>query len=252
MRRPLVVGNWKMNGCYAENKVRLDTMRRQLEQYSKVQTAVCPPFVYLSEVIRLLAGSQINCGSQNVSEHADGAFTGEISTAMLTDIGCTLAIVGHSERRQYHHETNQQIAEKAVAALKADLTPIICVGESQQQREAEETLAVIDRQLAAVTKVLNQKEITKTVIAYEPIWAIGTGLTATPDQAQAVHAFIRRQLAKEIGNAAEEIRLLYGGSVKPDNAAELFSQEDIDGALVGGASLIADDFIAIVKAADVV
>ena len=197
-------------------------------------------------------GSQINCGSQNVSEHADGAFTGEISTAMLTDIGCTLAIVGHSERRQYHHETNQQIAEKAVAALKADLTPIICVGESQQQREAEETLTVIDGQLAAVTKVLNQKEITKTVIAYEPIWAIGTGLTATPDQAQAVHAFIRRQLAKEIGNAAEEIRLLYGGSVKPDNAAELFSQEDIDGALVGGASLIADDFIAIVKAADVV
>ena len=250
MRRPLVVGNWKMNGCYAENKARLDRMRGQLEQYSNVQKVVCPPFVYISEAVKLLEASEINCGSQDVSEHADGAFTGEISASMLTDIGCIFAIVGHSERRQYHHETNQQTAAKAVAALKADLTPIVCVGESQQQREAEETLAVIGEQLAAVTDVLDQKDITKTVIAYEPVWAIGTGLTATPDQAQEVHAFIRRQLAKAIGNAAEEIRLLYGGSVKPDNAASLFAQKDIDGALVGGASLVTDDFAAIVEAAD--
>ena len=246
MRQPMIVGNWKMHGSNIDNKARVDIIRQQLMQYTGVQTAICPPFVYIPQTLKLLENSNIKCGSQNVSEYTDGAYTGDVSATMLANIGCTFAIVGHSERRQYHHETNHQVAEKASIALQAGLVPIICVGESQQQRQTGKTLDVIREQLTGVTTLLDTDSIAKIIIAYEPVWAIGTGLTATPDQAQEVHLFIRQQLNK---NVAAKVRLLYGGSVKPDNAASLFSQEDIDGALVGGASLIADDFIAIVKAA---
>lgn len=251
MRQPLVVGNWKMNGCYVDNKARLDELQRQLDQLSNVRVALCPPFTYIPRIIELLQNSDISCGSQNVSEHLDGAHTGEISAAMLSDIGCRFAIIGHSERRQYHHETNSQVAQKTLAALKAGLMPIICVGESREQRQAEKTLDIIEEQLSAITQSLNTDHLAHIVIAYEPIWAIGTGLTATPEQAQAVHSFIRQQLTADKALAAK-IPLLYGGSVKPDNAASLFCQPDIDGALVGGASLVARDFIAIVQAAEAI
>ena len=249
MRQPLVVGNWKMNGSSIDNAERLQLIKKQLASCSGVQAAICPPSIYLPQAIQLLERSA-DCGGQDVSEHSDGAYTGELSAPMLADIGCKFVIVGHSERREYHHETSLQVAGKAAAALQAGLTPIVCVGESQQQRESETTFAVIGEQLAAVKEKLAADKLAKIVIAYEPVWAIGTGLTATPDQAQEVHLFIREQLTtKTDTKSAAVIRILYGGSVKPDNAASLFSQPDIDGALVGGASLVADDFIAIVRAA---
>jgi triosephosphate isomerase len=245
MRRLLVVGNWKMNGSRAENTALLKSLIASAEGgQGLAQMAVCAPFVYISDVKEQLSGSPIAFGAQDVSVHVAGAYTGEVSVAMLADFGCRYAIVGHSERRQYHHESNLLVAQKALSAIQGGLTPIICVGESLEQRESNNTLSVIAEQLQAIKSVLGTQGLEKSVIAYEPVWAIGTGLTATPEQAQEVHQSIRQQL----GDVAEKINILYGGSVKAANAADLFAQPDIDGALVGGASLIADEFINIAKA----
>ena len=208
---------------------------------------VCPPFVYLADVARMLRDSTVALGAQDVGAEAQGAFTGEVSAAMLRDVGCTMAIVGHSERRSYHGEGSQLVADKAKAALAEGLTPIVCVGETLAQREANQTEAVVAEQLQAVIAALGA-QLADIVVAYEPVWAIGTGKTASPEQAQAVHAFLRAQLVGALP-AAARVPLLYGGSVKPDNAAELFAQADIDGGLIGGASLKAADFVAIARAA---
>jgi triosephosphate isomerase (TIM) len=209
---------------------------------------VCPPFPYLAEVALAFAGSELRWGAQDCSVHEQGAYTGEVSAAMLAEFGCRYAIVGHSERRQYHHEGDQLVADKAKAVLAKGVTPIVCVGESLSQREAGETDAVVKRQLSAVIHTLAHCA-GEMVVAYEPVWAIGTGRTATPEQAQAVHALLRAQLHAATPHA-DQMRILYGGSVKADNAAALFAQPDIDGGLIGGASLKASDFIAICRAAD--
>lgn len=247
MRHPLVVGNWKMNGTQQSIAELLDAMVKLWQATGEIEVAVCAPHVYLSQVAGRLADSAsgIRCGAQDLSEHHAGAYTGEVSGAMLADVGCHFAIVGHSERRQYHDESNEQLAAKFAAAQQAGLTPIYCVGESLEQREAGQTLDTIAEQLALIVKQADQDSLSKAVIAYEPVWAIGTGRTASPEQAQEVHSFIRRQL----GAAAEQTRILYGGSVNAENAASLFAQPDIDGGLVGGASLDAGSFLEICRAA---
>lgn len=247
MRRRLVVGNWKMHGDKAAIAELLTTLQARLSP-SSADVAVCPPFVYLDAAARHLEGSPIALGAQNLSTETKGAFTGEIAAEMLRDCGCKYVIAGHSERRQLFHESDALVATKVAAALRAGLTPILCVGETLRQREAGSTLSVIEAQLGAVFTQLGS-QIEQTVIAYEPVWAIGTGQTATPEQAQKVHAFIRRLLAAVTTKTAE-IRILYGGSVKADNAAQLFAQPDIDGGLVGGASLNAEEFAAICRAAE--
>jgi len=209
--------------------------------------AVCPPFVFLADVADALQGTAIAVGTQDISVQAQGAYTGEVAGPMIREFGATYAIVGHSERRSYHGESDQLVADKAKAALSHGLTPIVCVGETLAEREANQTEAVVGRQLQAVIDTLGA-DIARVVVAYEPVWAIGTGKTASPAQAQAVHAFLRAQLAQATANAAD-IPLLYGGSVKPDNAVELFSQPDINGGLIGGAALKAADFAAIARAA---
>lgn len=243
MRRSLVMGNWKMNGSSAQNAELIQGLASIAS--SGAEAAVCVPYVYISQVKGLLGDSGVLLGAQDISEHEKGAYTGEISGAMLADMACQFALVGHSERRQYHNETNELTARKVLAALKAGITPVLCVGETLQERESEQTLKVIESQLTAVFDALDAEGMKKLVIAYEPVWAIGTGLTASPEQAQEVHAFIRSKL----GAVADSTRILYGGSVKAKNAAELFEQQDIDGALVGGASLIAEEFVNIVAAA---
>ena len=250
MRHTLVVGNWKMHGDKAAIAELLSTLRSMLGRTSSstTQVAVCPPFVYLEAVRQQLEGSDISLGAQNLSTEIKGAFTGEVAGEMLRDVGCRYVIVGHSERRQLYQESDALVATKVAAALRAGLTPILCVGETLKQREAGSTLSVIEAQLGAVFTQLGSA-IEQTVIAYEPVWAIGTGQTATPEQAQKVHAFIRRLLAAATTKAAE-ISILYGGSVKADNAATLFAQPDIDGGLVGGASLNAEEFAAICRAAE--
>lgn len=245
MRKPLVVGNWKMNGSKSENDALLSRLTQQW-QTDTVQMVVCPPTVYLQQAQALLSNSVIELGAQDASSQASGAYTGEHSATMLLEFGCQFVIIGHSERRQYHAESDRDVAEKCQTLVNAGLTPIVCVGETLAEREAEQTLSVIQRQVQAVIDLVGLDTLSGVVIAYEPVWAIGTGLTASPDQAQEVHGFIRQQLA----GLGEETRILYGGSVKPDNAQELFSMNDIDGALVGGASLKADDFIAIGEAAN--
>jgi triosephosphate isomerase len=247
MRRPLIVGNWKMNGSSAENASLLQLVKAQMLNLPAVDIAVCTPFVYIRQAVEILADTDLAVGAQDVSAHVQGAYTGEVSASMLKDIGCRYVIVGHSERRQYHEETNLLVAQKALAAISSNLIPIICVGETLAQREAGEALAVIGEQLQAVLSVLGEKGLSLSVIAYEPVWAIGTGLTASPEQAQEVHSFIRRQAT----GAADQIQILYGGSVKATNAAELFAQADIDGALIGGASLDANEFIQIAKSVHV-
>lgn len=244
MRSSLIVGNWKMNGSKAENGKLLASINEQLEDVVVAELAVCVPFVYIPQVSEHLEGSELSYGAQDLSVHVGGAYTGEIAPSMLNDFGCHYVIVGHSERRQYHHESDLLVAQKTLAAVQSNLVPIVCLGESLAQREASETLEVIGRQLQAVQTVLTDEGMAKVVIAYEPVWAIGTGLTATPEQAQEVHHFIRQKL----GAAGENISLLYGGSVKANNASALFSKPDIDGALVGGASLDAIEFIQIAKA----
>jgi len=245
MRRKLVVGNWKMHGSRPVN-AQLTAALVGARPYG-CDAAVCVPFPYLSETAVALTGSDLRWGAQDCSAHEQGAFTGEVSAGMLAEFGCRYVIVGHSERRQFHQEGDQLVADKAKAALARGVTPIVCVGETLAQREAGETEAVVKRQLSAVIHALAHCA-GEMVVAYEPVWAIGTGRTATPEQAQAVHALLRAQLLAATPRAGE-MKVLYGGSVKPDNAATLFSQPDIDGGLIGGASLKASDFIAICRAA---
>jgi triosephosphate isomerase len=246
MRRKLVVGNWKMHGSRPANAELLSALRAARPLGADV--AVCVPFVYLNETAATLAGSDIHWGAQDVSAHEQGAYTGEVSAAMLAECACRYAIVGHSERRAYHAESDALVAAKAQAALARGVTPIVCVGETLAEREAGQTEAVVKRQLSVVIHQLAHCAA-EMVVAYEPVWAIGTGRTATPEQAQGVHAVLRAQLQAATGHG-QTMRILYGGSVKADNAATLFSQPDIDGGLIGGASLKASDFIAICRAAN--
>ena len=243
--RKLVVGNWKMHGGHVANAELLQGVLAARPFGCDV--AVCAPFPYLSEVAVTLAGSPLLWGAQDCSAHEQGAYTGEVSAAMLAEFGCRYVIVGHSERRAYHAESDQLVADKAKAALARGITPIVCVGETLAQREAGETATVVKRQLSVVIHALTHC-IGEIVVAYEPVWAIGTGRTATPEQAQEVHALLRAQLAAATPHAAQ-MKLLYGGSVKPDNADSLFAQPDIDGGLIGGAALKAAEFVAIVRAA---
>jgi triosephosphate isomerase len=247
--KKLVVGNWKMHGSRAANAELIKGLLAAdlTASAPRAEVAVCPPFVYLADVADLLKGSSIGFGSQDLSTQGQGAFTGEVAGPMVRELGAKYAIVGHSERRSYHAESDQLVADKAKAALAHGLTPIVCVGETLAEREAGQTEAVVARQLNAVIETLGA-QLAQIVVAYEPVWAIGTGKTATPEQAQAVHAFLRAQLKSAQADAAK-VPLLYGGSVKPDNAAELFAQADIDGGLIGGASLKASDFAAIARAA---
>ena len=243
MRRPLVMGNWKMNGTTHL----LDAMLPQLESLRGAEIALCPPAVFLAHACG--AAQNIAVGAQDVSIHEPGAYTGEIAASMLAKLGCQYVIVGHSERRQYHSETSDLVAQKAKQALKHDLIPVICIGESLGEREQEQTNQVLQSQLTPVFDLLNTEELAQIVIAYEPVWAIGTGLAATPEQAQAAHHFIRTQLAQIDKSVADAVRILYGGSVKSQNAAELFALGDVDGGLVGGASLKPDEFVAVCQAA---
>ena len=245
MRRKLVVGNWKMNGSHTANAELLAGIVAARPFTADV--AVCPPFPYLSEVAVALAGSGVHWGAQDCSVHEQGAYTGEVSVPMLAEFGCRYVIVGHSERRAYHAEADQLVADKAKAALGRGITPIVCVGETLSQRDAGQTEEVVKRQLSAVIHSLTHC-VGEIVVAYEPVWAIGTGRTATPEQAQAVHALLRAQLEAATAHA-DRMRILSGGSVKPDNAAALFAQPDIDGGLIGGASLKTADFVGIVRAA---
>lgn len=246
MRRKLVVGNWKMNGSRAANAALLAELLAARAAW-QCDVAVCAPFPYLAQVGELLAGSALGWGAQDCSAQASGAFTGEVAASMLAEFGCRYVIVGHSERRALHAESDQLVADKAKAALAQQLTPIVCVGETLAQREAGETADVVKRQLSAVIHTLAHC-ISQVVVAYEPVWAIGTGLTASPEQAQAVHALLRAQLQAATEKAGA-MQILYGGSVKGDNAATLFAQPDIDGGLIGGAALKAADFAAICRAA---
>jgi triosephosphate isomerase len=245
MRKKLVAGNWKMFGSLAENAALLAAVRAGAPTGGGVEAAVCVPFPYLAQAQQALAGSAVTWGAQNLSEFAKGAYTGEVSGGMLRDFGCRYAIVGHSERRTLYGENSDLVARKAKAALDAGLVPIVCVGETLAEREAGVTERVVGEQLDAVTGVLAADGLARSVVAYEPVWAIGTGLTATPEQAQAVHAFIRGRVAKLDTKVAANLLILYGGSVKANNAASLLGMADIDGGLIGGASLVAADFLAI-------
>jgi triosephosphate isomerase (TIM) len=249
MRRRLVAGNWKMHGSRAEAAQLLDELIQQQSAALAAEVAVCPPYVYLPDASRRLKESNIALGGQNVCAEPVGAFTGEVSAAMLKDVGCRYVIVGHSERRALFHEDDKLVARKFMAAQSQKLTPILCVGETLEQRERGETEIVVARQLDAVVAVAGITAFAEAVIAYEPVWAIGTGKNATPDQAQAVHAFIRGRIAARDAKIAAELRILYGGSVKAANAAELFEMPDVDGGLVGGASLRGDEFGKICAAA---
>jgi len=248
MRQTLVAGNWKMNGSLEANKHLVEGVKAGVEEGLSTQVVVCPPSIYIAQVADLLAGSSVAWGGQNLSKEASGAFTGEISADMLLDLNSQYVIVGHSERRALYGESDELVAEKYATAHAAGLIPILCVGELLEERESGETEAVVARQLDAVIEKVGIAAIGAGVIAYEPVWAIGTGKTATPQQAQDVHAFIRQRLAEKDANVAEKTQILYGGSVKPDNAAEIFSMADIDGGLIGGASLDAAGFLAICRA----
>jgi triosephosphate isomerase len=249
MRGKLVAGNWKMFGSLAENAALLDAVRSGAPTGGGVEAAVCVPFPYLAQVQQLLSGSTVSWGAQNVSEFAKGAYTGEVSCAMLRDFGCKYVIVGHSERRTLYGDDSDLVARKAQAALDAGLVPIVCVGETLAERESGVTEKVVGEQLDAATRVLGAAGTARSVVAYEPVWAIGTGKTATPEQAQAVHAFIRQRVSALDATVAANLLILYGGSVKAGNAASLMTMPDIDGGLIGGASLVAADFLAICAAA---
>ncbi len=246
MRRPLIAGNWKMQGSVAMTRS-LITAIEAAGPFADVDVAVMPPYPYLPSALTL--AKTVAVGAQDASAQPSGAYTGEVSAAMLADIGCRYVILGHSERRQYHGESDALIAAKFVAVQAAGLVPILCVGETLAQREADETEVVVTAQLSAVVTAAGVDAFARAVLAYEPVWAIGTGLTATPAQAQAVHALLRGVIAQTSASIAGSLRILYGGSVKPNNAATLFSEADIDGGLIGGASLVADDFVAIIRAA---
>lgn len=246
---PLVAANWKMHGDRKLALSLLPDMVQAGETVSGVDILVCPPFPYLPEAVKTLDGSPVFVGAQDLSEHDQGAYTGEVSGAMLADVGCRFALVGHSERRTLYGETDATVARKFVAAMRHHLVPVLCIGESLEEREAERTEEVVLRQLGAVLDVTGVDGFAHAVIAYEPVWAIGTGRTASPEQAQAVHALIREKISEQDATIAGALRILYGGSVKASNAASLFGMPDIDGGLVGGASLDGKEFSSICRAA---
>jgi triosephosphate isomerase len=248
-RQPIVAGNWKMNGSQAESAALLAGLKQGVGSVKKAQVVVCPPFILIPLAARELAGAAA-WGGQNLDTHKSGAYTGEVSGPMLKDFGCSHVIVGHSERRALYGENDQVVAEKFKTAQEAGLVPILCVGELLAEREANQTEAVVARQLDAVVNLVGIAALANSVIAYEPVWAIGTGKTATPQQAQDVHRFIRARVAAKDAKVADGLRILYGGSMKAANARELIAQPDIDGGLIGGASLIADEFLTICRAAD--
>jgi len=248
MRRKIVAGNWKLHGNRHFATALVHEVAAGLPA-DGVEVVILPPLPYLGDLIEDFEDHALRFGAQDVSSNEKGAYTGEVSAAMLVDVGAEYGLVGHSERRQYHHENSELVARKFAAALHAGLIPILCVGETLEQREAGQTESVIAAQLAPVLALVGAQGFAQAVVAYEPVWAIGTGRTASPAQAQAVHAFIRGGVAAHDARIADSLPLLYGGSVKPDNAAELFAQPDVDGGLVGGASLVAQDFLAIARAA---
>ncbi|MBR9882250.1 MAG: triose-phosphate isomerase [Oceanospirillales bacterium] len=254
MRKALVAGNWKMNGRIAKNDELVTTVLAGLAEQAlteRVDVMVFPPSIYVGQVESLVRGSNVSVGAQNLCEYKDGAYTGELSADMLVDSGCTAVLVGHSERRALFGDDDARVAAKVKAALDAGLTPVLCLGESLEERDAEKTLAVVTEQFETAVDALDVSEIARIVLAYEPVWAIGTGRTATPEQAQEVHAHLRGLLASRSRELADKVRVLYGGSVNADNAAALFGQPDIDGGLIGGASLKAKDFLTICHAAGV-
>jgi triosephosphate isomerase (TIM) len=249
MRRQMVAGNWKMHGSRAVNQALLAELEMSLKPEWPIDIAVFPPYVYLSDAVRMLEDGRIAVGAQDVCAESGGAFTGQVCAAMLKDVGCRYVIVGHSERRRWYHEDDALVARKFAAVLGADLVPVLCVGETLEEREARRTEAVIARQLDAVIAMHGVGGFAQAILAYEPVWAIGTGRTASPAQAQEVHSFLRNRIHAQDAKIARHLRILYGGSVKAGNAAELFSMPDVDGGLVGGASLSADEFQQICAAA---
>ena len=250
MRQRLAVGNWKMHGSFPENQALLEKVAVAAENLSRAIAAVCVPFPYLAQAQSVLAGSKAAWGAQNVSQHSKGAFTGEVSAGMLREFGCGYVIVGHSERRQLFGEDDGTVALKAKAVLAQGMMPVICVGETLGERERGVTEEVVSRQLNAAADLLGAAGLRASVLAYEPVWAIGTGKTATPEQAQSVHAYLRGALAARDESVAAAMPILYGGSVKAANAAELFRMRDVDGGLIGGAALVAEEFVAICRAAE--
>ena len=250
MRQPLVAGNWKMNGSVGSVRELLAGIKAGIGDIDKCEVVVCPPYIFIPQAQTELAGTPIPWGGQNLSTEASGAFTGEVAASMLLDFGCTYVIVGHSERRTLYGEDDALVAKKFAVARAAGLKPILCVGETLDEREKGVTEGVVARQLDAVIKLEGVKALADGVIAYEPVWAIGTGKTATPEQAQEVHAFIRKRIAEQDAEVAKKVRIQYGGSMKPDNATELMAKPDIDGGLIGGASLKAKNFLGICKAAN--
>ncbi len=249
MRRPLIMGNWKMNGSSMANESLLTGLISQVSSLQGVDIAVCPPAVYLGQVLELVSGTSIDVGAQNLSEQKSGAFTGEISGDMLRDLGVTYTLVGHSERRSLYGETNELVAAKTLKALEVGLVPVLCVGETLEERKSAQMDAVLAGQINAVIDLCGADTFGQIIVAYEPVWAIGTGETATPQQAQDAHAFIRGLIAAQSPAIAERVTILYGGSMNEKNAAELLAMADVDGGLVGGASLKADSFATICKAA---
>lgn len=248
MVKPLVIGNWKMNGSYVANDALLTQMLPVLSEKAELQVVLCPPFPYLSQVGQALSGSRVWLGAQTANPHPSGAHTGEVSVLMLRELGCEYVLVGHSERRQNYGEADQDVVARFIAIQSAGLTPVLCVGETLEQREAGQTESVVGAQIKAVLEAEGRDCFDGAVVAYEPVWAIGTGKTATPEQAQQVHAFIRSLLASHSEVIASRLPILYGGSVKPDNAEALARQPDVNGALVGGAALDAAGFISICSA----
>jgi triosephosphate isomerase len=249
MRTKLVAGNWKLNGSRNANQRLVSGILASAGEAAVAEILLCPPYVYLSQVGAQIADSAVMLGAQDVAAQAGGAYTGEVSAAMLKDAGCSHVIIGHSERRALFGDADEVVAAKFEAAHEQGLTPILCIGESREERESGATMAVIDRQVGAVLDATGVEPFAASIVAYEPVWAIGTGLTATPEQAQEVHAHVRSIIAASDAKIAAGLRILYGGSVKGANAAQLFSMEDIDGGLIGGASLDADEFLAICRAA---
>ncbi len=248
MRKKLVVGNWKMNGVLDANETLLKALADAKDSLTGVDVAVCVPFPYLFQPAMLLENTAISWGAQNVSEHGNGAYTGEVSAGMLKEFSCAYVLVGHSERRTLYGENDETVARKFIAAQKAGIVPILCVGETSAERDADATESVVGRQLDKVIELAGIAALQSCVIAYEPVWAIGTGKTATAEQAQAVHQFIRSRIAGHDSSLAAKLLILYGGSVKAANAAQLLIMPDVDGGLIGGASLIAEDFLAICRA----
>lgn len=247
-RRILVAGNWKMNGGKEMAKSLVEGIKAGLGSVKAAEMAICPPFIYIPTVASMIEGTPIALGAQNLAKEDPGAFTGEVAAPMLVDFGCTYVIVGHSERRAYYGETDALVAQKFVRAQKEGLVPIVCVGELLEERESGKTEQVVARQIDAIIDAAGASALANAVIAYEPVWAIGTGKTATPDQAQDVHRFIRSRIAEKDAAVAGKVRIQYGGSVNAGNAAEIFAMPDIDGGLIGGASLKVDDFLAICAA----